>query len=122
MPLETLRRDPRLTVPVSFVLQTTGAEFPSHDSSQMSVPAVFRTRRMPTKEALLQGLADAEEDAEAGDAVLARLGGKKTEEKSLPVKSRTAKVLLETTLGGRVVRMEKQGCNVIASGEGEHFM
>lgn len=122
VPLETLRRDPRLTVPVTFVLQTTGAEFPMHDSSQLSSPAVFRTRRMPSADALLRGLPDLEaEEAEqeGAEAVLARLGGAK----SVPAASRIAKVMLEATLpGGRVVKLERQGQNISGSGVGEHFL
>jgi len=143
VPLEALRRDPKLTVAVTFVLQVAGADLPSFEFSKLSPPAVFHTRTGPSVEELLRGINTLGEDAEEEDEtqdLLERLrrsaaaaaggedevkagGGKLSMTAKAAGVSRTKKQLITAIVeGNRVAQMEKQGSAVTSLGMGDYFL
>lgn len=130
VPLDVLRRDPQLTVPVKFVLQTAGLDFPIFEFSQLSTPATYYTRVMPSQEELLRGLdsLDDEENEEL-DEMMQRLiasqaGGGTNKMTGIPNPSvsRTKKQLLTAIVLGKEIVLEKQGQSITGTGEGDYFL
>ena len=146
VPLEVLTRDPKLTVPVTFVLQTAGTDFPSFEFSQLSHPIVYYTRTMPSKEELLRGIdsLDGDADADAGDGVgggvaagagagpgadAPRSPNEQTTDSLAAAKkpvasvSRTKKQLITAIVeGSKIVQLEKQGHIIQGAGDGDYYL
>jgi len=127
VPLEVLRRDPKLTVPVTFVLQVAGIDFPSFEFSQLSPAAVLMTRTMPSQEQLLRGIDSLDGEDEAEFEGMSPRSPSPAEESAVKTKtlavSRTKKQIITAIISGnKIVQLERQGNHIAGQGEGDYFL